>query len=240
MRKPTPNPLSLATTATKPQLHILARQPLAGYCKTRLQTHCSPEQAATIAAVLLEETVIIAAHSWPGNIFLHGSPDQQHPLFLALAEKYDLSLTDQAGVDLGQIQTNALAVSLNFGIPAAVIGCDLPGLNRYLLLNAFTSLSLGENILGLSPDGGYYLLGLQQEAKELLQNIRWSSPEVSDRLLQNAAVLQLQLNTDLPPVNDVDTWQDLLAAVTVNPALAQRLQQRAPYTWQEISHCLAQ
>ncbi|HED14547.1 MAG TPA: DUF2064 domain-containing protein [Gammaproteobacteria bacterium] len=221
----------------KPQLHILARQPLAGHCKTRLQTHCNADQAAIIAAALLEETVAIAAHSWPGIIFLHGSPNQQHPLFVDLAKQYTLQLAAQKGSDLGQIQTNALTISLNTGSPAAVIGSDLPGLKGAWLQEACTRLKYNENVLGLSPDGGYYLLGVQYIPGGLLQNICWSSSKVSSQLLHNARHLHLQISTDLPQVNDVDTWQDLLAASAASPTLSRRLYDRVPELWQEITLC---
>ncbi len=214
-----------------PQLHILARQPVAGCCKTRLETHCSAEQAATIAAVLLQETVAIACSGWSGGVFLHGSPDCHHPLFASLAAQYSLSLADQQGKDLGQIQANALAVSLNIGHAAAVIGCDLPGLEKQLLQEAYNRLQQGEALLGLSPDGGYYLLGVPHLPPGLLQHIHWSSTEVSSQLLRNARACHLNIACDLPLINDVDTWQDLQAAVAAKPGLGQQLHACLPALW---------
>jgi len=206
-----------------PQLHILARQPLAGTTKTRLQTHCSAEQAAEIASVLLQETVAVVCRSWPGQIFLHGSPDCHHPLFATLAEQYPLQLADQQGHDLGQIQASALNLSLAGGYPAAVIGCDLPDLEVSLLEDVCKRLQGEESLLGLSPDGGYYLLGVQYLPSGLLQHIHWSSTEVSSQLLHNARLCQLEIACDLPMVNDVDTWQDLQTAIVTNPGLGHRL-----------------
>jgi len=111
-----------------------------------------------------------------------------------------------------------------FGYPAAIIGSDIPQINRQALETAYASLEQGQNVLGPSDDGGYYLVGLAQPAAELFARISWGSDQVLEQTLQQAKRLSLDL-LQLNKINDVDTWPELIKAAAEVPLLQEYLDQ---------------
>jgi glycosyltransferase A (GT-A) superfamily protein (DUF2064 family) len=82
-----------------------------------------------------------------------------------------------------------------------------------ILEAAFVALHRHDIVLGPSPDGGYYLVGLNEPATELFRNIPWSSGQVLEKTLHAAAKMKQTVHL-LPPLGDIDTvtdWQDWLA-----------------------------
>jgi len=82
-------------------LLLFAKAPIAGKVKTRLQSHCSPEQAATIAEILLEESIVKATQAWPGEVFISVGLDIDHAFLQKMARQYPIKLTMQCDGDLG-------------------------------------------------------------------------------------------------------------------------------------------
>ena len=58
-------------------------------------------------------------------------------------------------------------------------------------------------VLGPSDDGGYYLIGLKENHRELFDRIDWSTERVLDQTQQRARELNLEVSL-LPTGYDVD------------------------------------
>lgn len=191
-----------------PALLVFAKQPVPGQAKTRLLTDYTPERSAEIAEVLIRETVELAAGSWPGPIYLSGAPDARHPLFLELADRFDVPLLDQVPGDLGA----RMSAALDFGIArhggAAVLGCDVPHCRWDVLDDAYGLLARGQSVIGPTDDGGYYLIGLTQPHPELFAGVDWGRPGVLDQTLERAHAIGLDLEW-LARLRDIDTPSDL-------------------------------
>ena len=88
-----------------------------------------------------------------------------------------------------------------------IIGSDLWELNEDLICKGFFELNKNEVVIGPSIDGGYYLLGLNKKMPKLFQGIKWGTKSVLSQtinLLDNRPFI-------LPELNDIDTYQDLIA-----------------------------
>ena len=73
-------------------LFLFAKAPIAGKVKTRLQSDCNADQAAEIAKVLLEESIIKAKEHWPGKLYLSVALDIDHPFLQKMLTKYSICL----------------------------------------------------------------------------------------------------------------------------------------------------
>lgn len=202
-------------------LVLFAKAPQAGLVKTRLHSHCSPEQAAEIAKILLLQTIEKTQAYWPGHIVLSIWPNQQDPYLQQLAERYQLAMTTQASGDLGE---KMAAACERFGYPAAIIGSDSPHILGDSLVEAHDQLASGENVIGPSEDGGYYLLGLAQASPTLFEDVAWGGETVLATTLDKAQKQRLNIK-QLAPLNDVDTWADLVGVASLIPQLQEYLHQ---------------
>ncbi len=140
----------------------------------------------------------------------------------------------QEGATLGDRMRRALQDALARGAPATcVVASDVPELGPRQVEAAFQALggaSQGgpggraaeeppaEVVLGPSPDGGYYLLGLRRAPgtggwdpryARLFTGIPWSTREVLSCTLERAREERLRVRT-LEPLADVDEADDLL------------------------------
>jgi len=164
-------------------LLLFAKAPIAGKVKTRLQSNCSAEQAAEIAKVLLEESIIKATGFWPGTVYLSVALDIDHVFLQEMLKKYSIELVSQAEGDLGAKMHHALE---SFGYPAAVMGCDAPHILGEDLKRAYSVLAEGKPVLGPSEDGGYYFLGLEKSQIKLFSKIEWGTSSVLKTTLKVA------------------------------------------------------
>lgn len=194
----------------RPDLIVMAKQPRPGQVKTRLAAVCGAERAAEIAAVLIRETVILAAGNWPGDVYLCGAPDADHPLFQALAAEFHVRLVAQGGGDLGDRMARWLREGITRRGAAAVMGCDVPHCEPHTVEQAYEALARGRNVLGPATDGGYYFLGMQQIAPVLFTGIEWGGNQVLDQTCMRAREAGIEFES-LATLRDVDTWDDLVS-----------------------------
>ncbi len=202
----------------KPELILFAQKPIAGEVMTRLQPAVTPQQAADIAAFMLRTTAARAAEYWPGDVYVYATPDAQHPLFLELSQTLHVFLAAQGAGDPGRRLRQALQDGIARRGAAAVLGCDVPQCSGAILETAHEHLARGHNVLGPTMDGGYYLLGLQQDVPELFEHMPGGGDKVLAQTLTRAAALGIEFET-LPVLRAVDTLEDLTAVAQDCPGL---------------------
>jgi len=207
-------------TNTDIPLLLFAKAPIAGKVKTRLVPDCSPQQAAEIAKILLDEAARVASEYWPGQVKLAVWLDQDDAYIQSVAHRYSLQIVAQPAGHLGEKMHGCFEA---FGYPAAIMGCDAPHVLGTTLLDTHRNLSDGQSVLAPSDDGGYYLIGLSESSPTLFNGIRWGGETVLKDTLQKAEQQPARIEL-LPSLNDIDTWQDVLAVVDQLPRLAAFLQ----------------
>ena len=203
---------------TLPTLHLCAKTPIPGHVKTRLQTRCNADQAAHISAWCIERTVELALSAWRGPVSLHVWPSQQHRLFRNLRQSLNIDIKRQVRGDLGTKMHSALASAY----PGAVMGCDVPHCTPEILTCAAHTLSEGQDVIGSSRDGGYYLIGLTYPHRVLFQDFCWGDGSVYKHTLSKAKALGIRFK-ELPTLIDLDTWEDIEEVLLTFDPLRQML-----------------
>jgi len=200
--------------ATKKRiLGVFAKQPIPGMVKTRLCPPLTPEQAADLYRVCLQETVtrmrtlsnceLAICYSGEASWFATNFPG--------------ITLVPQRGCDLGARMAQCLSDWLSAGYAAAVlIGSDAPDLPLERIEQAFSALEGADLVHGPALDGGFYLVGETTHHAQLFQEMTWSTGEVLEQTLAKATQLGLR-SILLEPWDDLDDLPALLRLVTRTP-----------------------
>lgn len=204
---------SRSNTLKKRILGVFAKQPLPGMVKTRLCPPLTPEQAADLYRVSLQETVtrmralpnceLVICYSGDENWFAATFPG--------------ITLMPQRGSDLGARMAQCLSDRLAAGYDATVlIGSDAPDLPLARIEQAFKALEDAALVYGPALDGGYYLVGEAVHHAQLYQDIAWSTGRVLEQTLAKAAQLGV-CPVLLEPWDDLDDLPALLRLVVRTP-----------------------
>lgn len=194
--------------AKKNALIIFAKAPVPGHVKTRLESHLSKEECASLHESFITDTVRLSMEVAGADIFLACHPDAGHPFFQDISADYGVRLTVQKGDDLGERMDNAIKDLLAMGYKKVVIiGSDSPDLPPEYVKVGFERLDSSDMVLGPSMDGGYYLIG-GRKGLPVFSGIPWSSSEVFEMTLERAGKNGITFSV-LKEWYDIDTWEDL-------------------------------
>ena len=188
---------------------VMAKAPVPGYAKTRLQPALGADGAARLAERLLALTVEQAVAAGVGPVELCCAPDETHAAFARMAAQHGVALTRQGEGDLGQRMARALERSLDVHGRAVMIGTDAPQLDAAYLRAARDALVTHDAVFGPALDGGYVLVGLGRAAPALFEGIAWSTPQVMSATRARLAELVLK-HHELPALADIDEPADLI------------------------------
>ena len=197
-----------ATSPVPPALIVIAKAPVAGRVKTRLCPPCTPVQAAQLAAAALQDTLDAATRATRAGRFviaLDGRPGEWLPDgFEVIAQRGD-----------GLAERLAAAFA-DVGGPAFLVGMDTPQLTPELLDAGLEALELGDSAFGAALDGGYWGIGLRTPDPAVFAGVPMSTSRTG--AVQRAQMSLLGLHPQiLPPLLDVDTFQDALAVAADAP-----------------------
>jgi rSAM/selenodomain-associated transferase 1 len=190
-------------------LVVLAKAPIPGFAKTRLQRELglADEEISRIAEAFLRDTLAACRDAFAAEIRLHFAPSDAADVLRRIAP--DVVLAPQVDGDLGARMDAAIRAAFDAGCArVVVIGTDTPHIAAATLRSAFDALERAECVLGPAEDGGYWLIGLRTPRPRLLEGIEWSTPRVLQQTVQRALVSGtscIQLAADF----DVDGAQDL-------------------------------
>lgn len=210
----------------------MAKVPLPGTVKTRLQPALSPEKSAELARAFLLDTVN-KAESVCENIILAYSPAAEINLLKKILKSENTFLA-QKGADLGEKMLNAFEFAFTRQTDSAVvmIGTDSPTFPARSIEQAFEYLETGaEIVLGKTADGGFYLIGLKKIFPSIFDRIAWSTRTVFTQLSRNLEKLKITKTKLVPTCFDVDTAHDLerlRKEISGNP----NIQKIAPETYE--------
>ena len=117
----------------------------------------------------------------------------------------------QRGSTFAERLVNALTDARALGYEQiVVVPGDVPGLENRHFRTAFARLRACPTVLGPSPDGGVYLLGVRGDFEPILAGVPWCTAHVFKRLLANAGRAAV-----LPVLADVDGHTHLRALRSV-------------------------
>ena len=155
---------------------ILAKAPVPGAVKTRLVMMLGVDGAAALQDRFIRRTVDTAAQAATGPITLWTDPNERHPVFRTLAERYSLTLARQPSGDLG---ARMLAAIVQASGPTLVIGTDCPTLTAAHLRDCADALRSGAEVVVIpADDGGYVLIGMRKPLPDLFADMAWGTDSV--------------------------------------------------------------
>lgn len=189
-------------------LLVLAKQPLPGQVKTRLQPHFGPVEAAALAEAALADTLAVVART-PADrrvLVLAGRPGRWLPPGFEV----------QPQVDGGLDRRIAAALAGCTG-PSLLVGMDTPQLTPALLAVRWHRV---DAVFGPATDGGFWCLGLRQPnpalASRLLDGVPMSTVDTGQVQLDRLRAAGLRVAM-LPALRDVDTVADARAVAATVP-----------------------
>jgi rSAM/selenodomain-associated transferase 1 len=181
----------------------MVKAPVAGRVKSRLARGIGAVAAAafyrhTVAAVIGR---LAGAAQW--QLILAVSPDRATETG---SWPREIARMPQGGGNLGR-RMQRIMDRLPPG-PVVIIGSDVPGVRADHIHEAFRALGGHDAVVGPSPDGGYWLVGLRRRPRVLapFAGVRWSA---ADTLADTLANLQGAKVALITPLDDVDEAQDL-------------------------------
>jgi uncharacterized protein len=139
------------------QLVVMAKEPVPGLVKTGLCPQCTPEEAAAIAEAALADTLatVAATPATRRVVALDGRPGPWLPEGFDVVAQRNGSLANRlfgAFEDCFHV-TNE---------PVVLIGMDTPQVTSDHLQRAAMALDSGADaVMGMAPDGGYWLVALR-------------------------------------------------------------------------------
>ncbi|MBK6929637.1 MAG: TIGR04282 family arsenosugar biosynthesis glycosyltransferase [Saprospirales bacterium] len=187
-----------------PVLLIFIKNPRLGAVKTRLARTVGNAEALRIYRFLLEKTRQAAHETAAARWLFYSDALEENDGWPAA----DFCKFVQTGDDLGARMANAFQRAFEAGAHRAlIIGSDCPALSGPLLEEAFDRLNATDFVLGPTPDGGYYLLGMQAPEPSIFQGIDWSTETVREKTLEKIRAAGKTISL-LPELADIDTEDD--------------------------------
>ena len=107
-----------------------------------------------------------------------------------------------------------------------LIGSDLPDISSEHIRNGLKALSNNDVVFGPAIDGGYYLIGLSNLKDFIFNEKPWSQSNLLEVTLNELDQKSISYSL-LRPLNDIDTFEDLVASdfYNSNEKLKERIQQ---------------
>lgn len=186
----------------------MAKEPIAGRVKTRLCPPLSPTEAADYAAAALADTLeaVAACGADERVLALDGEPGPWLPS--------GFRLVPQRGATFNARLANAWS---DAGGPGLQIGMDTPQVTAVLLDGALARVRPGVALLGPTPDGGWWALGLPRPERSAFDGVPMSRVDTGARQRAQLRALGYEIEV-LPDLIDVDQISDAVAVAALVPS----------------------
>ncbi|KAK3602940.1 hypothetical protein CHS0354_039358 [Potamilus streckersoni] len=206
----------------KREVVLFTRYPVLGVTKTRLIPELG-SVGASVAQTYMTEHILsilkdlsVAFHNLDITVQYYGGTREDILYWLQRRTiGMNINFKHQKGEGLGVKLKNAVKESFSKGHDyVIVIGGDIPGISKEILLEAFTHLNNNADmVLGKAEDGGYYLVGFSKSATryidDIFSDISWGTSEVFRQQVLQAKQLGAKLGILTTVLQDVDNPDDL-------------------------------
>ncbi|WP_460458119.1 DUF2064 domain-containing protein [Angustibacter peucedani] len=187
-------------------LLVLAKEPLPGRAKTRLEPAVGPDGAAALAAAALADTLDVVAATPAARrvLVLDGEPGPWLPP--------GFEVLPQVGGGLAERLAGAFAAVDG---PAFLVGMDTPQLTP---ADLSVELRAGgpDAAIGMCEDGGFWGVGMLAPRPEVFLGVPMSQPTTG--ALQRVRLVEAGFDVlDLPVRRDVDEIEDARVVATSAP-----------------------
>jgi len=195
--------------ANKPAIVVMAKQPKAGYSKTRLCPPLTPTMATELYKACLEDILESVATIPDIEAYIAVTPPNAIEYFERFNPPFWVLPVDEPS--LGQcVDTVTTRLFSSNHTKAIVIPSDCPDLWPEIMTKSLALLEQYDAVFVPSRDGGYNLVGLSRPEHTLFTDgIPWSTPNVLEHTLEVAAQAGLSTALLQEPCTDIDTFEDL-------------------------------
>lgn len=186
------------------ELILMAKQPVAGKVKTRLNKALNNQQIAMLADGLLKHACqqMLASKAFKHTISVW--PDAEHEYW----QSFSCCIEQQIDGDLGEKMAALTARSLQSHDAVMFMGMDCPELSADMLNQMIDSLSTYDVVIRPALDGGYVSIAMKQPYLQLFQDMPWSQPNLLDSTIDKLEELAIHYQL-LTPLRDIDEPEDL-------------------------------
>ena len=195
---------------TKPAVAVMSRIP-STEGKSRLSDVLTPEQRAELQWAFLLDTLDTIRLLPEYKCYLAATPAGEINK-LAEITRAGVEVISQPGGSLGQRMQSIAGQLFSRGhYPVVLIGTDAPALQSSHLLEALQMLNHSDLVFGPAFDGGYYLIGMRNQADLVFADIDWGGETVLRKTISICQKNNLKYSL-LDCLTDVDRPDDLQAA----------------------------
>lgn len=200
-------------TTSRVAVLIMAKAPVPGQVKTRLEPLVGPTGCARLQAALLASAIDTAHATAPGRTFVALCGSCELPAHVRVFMQH--------GANLGERMQRAVQeVAARHTGPIVVIGTDAPTLRvDHLQAAAAAVADRADVAFGPALDGGYYLVAVRRPNPHVfaIDPVLWGGSDVLAASLASTGRAGLR-TVVLEPLRDLDTPGDA-AAFRADPAL---------------------
>jgi glycosyltransferase A (GT-A) superfamily protein (DUF2064 family) len=188
-------------------INILSKNPDQTDCKTRLKTLLSEDDRSFISKVMLEMTCkAISKIDVKKRLYLY--PNTKGDFIKDLSENFKLSVSIQKNGFLSDKIYSVLNTQDKTMSKRILVGSDIPSIDTSDFEECIDLLDKYDVVLGPSKDGGFYFVGVKNNAHEVFKYLKL------DHITLNRIIyecLRYKIDYGFTRVlKDIDSCEDLL------------------------------
>jgi len=191
-------------------LIVFMKWPQKGKVKSRLAAGLDENVVLELYKCFVEDLLDTLKQSGFRPIIAFYPPKAGDKIAAWLGDEY--SYIPQAGANLGKRMKNAFALAFGQECSRVVlIGSDFPDLPAAIIKDAFASLKDHDTAIGPAWDGGYYLIGFNNDTflPRIFDDIPWSTAVVFARTMEILREEGCEVR-QLPFWRDIDGPEDVI------------------------------
>lgn len=190
------------------RLVVMVKEPRAGRVKTRLAREIGAVAATQFYRHAAAAVIGRLSHAGGFETWLSVAPDTA---VRGRAWNLHVPRRRQGNGDLGQRMQRIMEWPGRG--PVIIVGTDIPAIEPAHIRDAFRRLAGSDAVLGPTPDGGYWLVGLRRTPRILkpFGAVRWSSEHAFADTVENLAGARMARAATLTDVDDAAEWRQARA-----------------------------
>ena len=185
---------------------LFLKAPVLGTVKTRLAK--SLGEASALLAYRRMVEFLLGRIGKNGSIHIHYAAESLDPMMVWLGKDY--RYIAQLGDGLGARLTNGMETEFANGANKLIfLGGDCPFVDQETIEKSFIALDSNDVVIGPAVDGGYYLIGMNQNRPELFEGIHWGSETVFAETVKicRSKGLSHWILPEMSDVDDLENWK---------------------------------
>jgi rSAM/selenodomain-associated transferase 1 len=189
----------------KKALILFTKNPELGKVKTRLAKTIGDTNALDIYKNLLQHTKELALQVNADKFLFYSNQINENDQWENTIFNKKLQIGNDLGVRMNTAFSEVFALKYD---SVCIIGSDCYELNAETVNAAFKSLENNDFVVGPTFDGGYYLLGMNQQNDHVFEEVAWSTELVFETTISRIKETEKSVFI-LKKLTDIDEEKDL-------------------------------